>query len=282
MDPRLRRIFLAKEPLMKLICHLLFLLSVAFLLTACPGGSQEVSAPGSGSLAAAGSSTGAGSPAAAGSPPVVGSIVLETEEQKLLYALGLNAGERLSSLSLNDEELAYVQAGIGDRALQRDVLINELQYAHQISPYVQQRIRQTVALEPARSAEFVAMMAGQPGAQASATGMVYFELVPGSGASPTAESTVVVHYTGRQRDGTIFDNSYLRGEPSTIALGEVIACWSEGVQRMKVGGKSRLVCPASTAYGNDGSPKVLPGAALLFEIELLDIPASVAAEPAGD
>lgn len=94
----------------------------------------------------------------------------------------------------------------------------------------------------------------------------------GSGASPTADSTVTVHYRGTLTDGTEFDSSYKRGYPATFPLRGVIPCWTRGVPMMAVGGKAKLVCPSAVAYGDRGSPPVIPGkATLVFEIELLRI-----------
>ncbi len=107
---------------------------------------------------------------------------------------------------------------------------------------------------------------GSPTARYSAT------LKPGAGSSPQASDKVKVHYHGTLPDGTVFDSSVQRGEPATFALNGVIRCWTEGLQRMKVGGKAKLVCPSDTAYGDRGMPpRILPGATLIFEVELLDI-----------
>jgi FKBP-type peptidyl-prolyl cis-trans isomerase FkpA len=100
----------------------------------------------------------------------------------------------------------------------------------------------------------------------------YKSLRDGSGASPTAADTVKVHYRGTLVDGTEFDSSYKRNEPATFPLGGVIKCWTEGVQRMKVGGKAELVCPPELAYGTRGAGGVIPpNATLRFEVELLAI-----------
>jgi FKBP-type peptidyl-prolyl cis-trans isomerase FkpA len=120
--------------------------------------------------------------------------------------------------------------------------------------------------------DYLDKAATEPGAQKTASGLVYRELQPGTGPSPKATDTVRVHYRGTLIDGTEFDSSYKRNEPAEFPLNMVIPAWTEGVQKMKVGGKSHLVCPANIAYGERGAPPVIPGGAtLIFEIELLGI-----------
>ena len=114
--------------------------------------------------------------------------------------------------------------------------------------------------------------AKEPGAVVTATGLVYRALKEGSGASPTAADSVKVHYKGTFPDGREFDSSYKRNEPIDFPLRNVIPCWTEGVQKMKVGGKAKLTCPAAIAYGARGAGGVIPpNATLLFEVELLAI-----------
>jgi len=106
----------------------------------------------------------------------------------------------------------------------------------------------------------------------TASGLIYTELKSGSGPSPSATDTVKVNYRGTLANGTEFDSSYKRGQPAEFPLNRVIPCWTEGVQKMKVGGKAKLVCPPSIAYGDRGAgTAVPPGATLTFEVELLDI-----------
>jgi len=110
------------------------------------------------------------------------------------------------------------------------------------------------------------------GTATTPSGLVYRSLREGSGASPTATDTVKVNYRGTFPDGREFDSSYARHEPATFPLDRVIKCWTEGVQRMKVGGKAQLVCPPQIAYGTRGAGGVIPpDATLQFEIELLAI-----------
>ena len=113
----------------------------------------------------------------------------------------------------------------------------------------------------------------EPAADQTASGLQITHLVEGSGESPGASSRVEVHYHGTLEDGTVFDSSVQRGQPATFPLNRVIACWTEGVQLMKVGGKARLVCPPEIAYGARGTPggPIPPNATLTFEVELLRI-----------
>jgi FKBP-type peptidyl-prolyl cis-trans isomerase FkpA len=114
--------------------------------------------------------------------------------------------------------------------------------------------------------------AKEPGAVVTPSGLVFRSLKDGSGAAPGAADTVKVHYKGTFPDGKEFDSSYSRGAPIEFPLNRVIPCWTEGVQRIKVGGKARLTCPSSIAYGSRGAAGVIPpNATLVFEVELLGI-----------
>lgn len=114
--------------------------------------------------------------------------------------------------------------------------------------------------------------AASSAASAGAATLGYKSLREGKGPSPTAADTVKVHYRGTLMDGTEFDSSYSRGQPATFPLGRVIKCWTEGVQRIKVGGKAELVCPPALAYGERGAGGIIPpNATLRFEVELIEI-----------
>lgn len=114
--------------------------------------------------------------------------------------------------------------------------------------------------------------AQEPGAVVTASGLVYRALKEGTGPSPSAADTVKVHYKGTFPDGKEFDSSYARGTPIEFPLGRVIPCWTEGVQRIKVGGKAKLTCPSQIAYGERGAGRTIPpNATLVFEVELLGI-----------
>jgi FKBP-type peptidyl-prolyl cis-trans isomerase FkpA len=117
-----------------------------------------------------------------------------------------------------------------------------------------------------------AAAAQEAGAVVTASGLVYRSLREGTGASPQATDRVKVHYRGTLPDGKEFDSSYQRNEAIEFRLNGVIKCWTEGVQKMKVGGKSKLTCPPAIAYGERGAGGVIPpNATLIFEVELLGI-----------
>jgi len=121
-------------------------------------------------------------------------------------------------------------------------------------------------------ADLAASAAKQQGALVTPSGLVYRSLKEGTGPSPAATDRVRVHYRGTLADGKEFDSSYARKEPAEFPLNRVIKCWTEGVQRMKVGGKALLVCPPAIAYGAAGAGGVIPpDATLQFEVELLGI-----------
>ncbi len=127
-------------------------------------------------------------------------------------------------------------------------------------------------LAAAAQADPLKAAAAEAGASVTASGLVYRSLKDGSGPAPAATDTVRVHYRGTFPDGREFDSSYKRGQPTEFPLNRVIPCWTEGVQKIKVGGKARLTCPAAIAYGERGAGGVIPpNAVLQFEVELLAI-----------
>jgi FKBP-type peptidyl-prolyl cis-trans isomerase FkpA len=115
--------------------------------------------------------------------------------------------------------------------------------------------------------------AAEKGAVVSESGLVFLSLRDGKGANPAATDTVKVNYRGTFTDGREFDSSYKRGQPISFPLNGVIKCWTEGVQKIKVGGKAKLTCPSAIAYGERGAGngQIPGGATLIFEVELLAI-----------
>jgi FKBP-type peptidyl-prolyl cis-trans isomerase FkpA/FKBP-type peptidyl-prolyl cis-trans isomerase FklB len=197
---------------------------------------------------------------------------LKTEEEKTLYALGLAVSQGLAAFNLTPAELELVKAGIVDGVLKQTPKVELQAYGPKVRELQQARLATVAAAEKKAGEAFIEKAAGEQGATKTASGLVISTIKAGEGASPKAGDQVRVHYHGTLADGTVFDSSVQRGQPATFPLNRVIPCWTEGLQLMKVGGKSRLVCPSSLAYGDRGSPpRIKPGATLVFEVELLEI-----------
>ena len=198
---------------------------------------------------------------------VVAAADLKTEDDKALYALGALIGRSVAPFNLTPAELELVKAGLADVASNKKTQVDPQGYMAKL-----QDLQKTRAAAAEKT--YLAKAAAEKGVTKTASGMLYSVIKPGKGASPKATDKVKVHYVGTLPNGTTFDSSVARGEPAEFGLNEVIACWTEGVQLMKVGGKSKLVCPAAIAYGEAGRPPTIPpGASLIFEIELLEIKA---------
>ena len=196
----------------------------------------------------------------------------KTDDEKTLYALGMALARNVGSFNLSEAELALVQAGFSDGVLNHKPQVDIETFGPKIQALAQARASAGAETEKKASAGFLEKAAAEKGAVKLPSGLIYSEIKPGTGDSPKATDTVKVHYQGTLTDGTVFDSSIKRGEPATFPLNGVIKCWTEGLQKMKVGGKSRLVCPSDIAYGDRGSPPTIkPGATLVFEVELLEI-----------
>jgi FKBP-type peptidyl-prolyl cis-trans isomerase FkpA len=214
----------------------------------------------------------AGEEASPSPSPSAAASDLKDEHEKTVYALGVMLGRNLEPLALTPAELDLVKKGLGDVAAGQKPKVELEVYGPKIQELAQSRTALRAKEEKGRSQSFAEAAAQQPGAVRTASGLVFRTLTPGKGASPTASDTVRVHYTGTLTDGKEFDSSVRRGQPVEFPLNGVIPCWTEGVQRMKVGEKARLVCPSDIAYGDQGRPPVIPGGAtLVFEVELLGI-----------
>jgi FKBP-type peptidyl-prolyl cis-trans isomerase FkpA len=188
----------------------------------------------------------------------------------VIYALGLLMQRSLVQFDLSSAEVDIIKRALTEAAAGKPAIdIDE--FGPQIQPLAEARRERVMVREKAASLEYLTTAAAEAGAVKTASGLIYRELLAGTGASPTASDFVRVHYRGTLVNGTEFDSSYSRNEPAEFALRGVIGCWTEGVQRMRVGGKARLVCPAELAYGDTGTPDIPGGSTLIFEVELIGI-----------
>ena len=198
-----------------------------------------------------------------------------TDDQKVIYAIGLLMQRSLTEFDLSAAELDVLKRALTDAAARKPAIDIE-EWGPKIEPFAAARADRVAAREKAASCAYLAQAAAEPGVVRTDSGLIYRDLSAGTGPSPTATDVVKVHYRGTLINGTEFDSSHKRNEPAQFPLGGVIPCWTEGVQKMKVGGRSRLVCPSDLAYGDAGRPSIPGGATLVFEVELLEI---VAAAP---
>jgi FKBP-type peptidyl-prolyl cis-trans isomerase FkpA len=196
----------------------------------------------------------------------------KTEDQKTLYALGLMLGRNISVFNLTPDELELVKAGLTDAVQKKKPSVEIATYGPKLDAMARGRQNASAANEKAKAKGVLEAAAREPGAIKTPSGLVIRTEKAGTGPSPTATDQVKVHYHGTLSDGTVFDSSVQRKEPATFPLNGVIKCWTEGVQRMKVGEKAKLTCPSDLAYGDEGRPPTIPGGATLtFDVELLDI-----------
>ncbi len=203
----------------------------------------------------------------------------QTDEQKTVYALGVLVAQNLQPYALTPAEVGLVEQGLRD-GFANTAKVDLAEYRPKLGQLAQQRSTAVAEAEKKEAQAFLDAMAKEGGAQKTDSGLIFIETAAGNGANPAATDTVKVHYHGTLRDGTVFDSSRDRGTPATFPLNRVIPCWTEGLQKMKAGGKAKLVCPSDIAYGDRGAPpKIKPGAALAFEVELLEIQPAPPPEP---
>lgn len=201
----------------------------------------------------------------------VATAVPQTDNERALYALGVLMGERIGEFNLTRRELAIVQRGLADQVTHTHPLVEVQRYAPRLRELSMSRQAAGAQQTRQRGTAYAEQAAHEPGAVRLPSGLVYRELAPGNGPQPTAGDEVTVNYRGTLIDGTEFDSSYARHEPATFPLNGVIPCWTEGVQRMHVGGRARLVCPPDIAYGDRPQRQIPAGSTLVFEIELISV-----------
>jgi FKBP-type peptidyl-prolyl cis-trans isomerase len=199
---------------------------------------------------------------------------VETEEEKVLYALGLVIAQNTLEPfrgQFSDAEMAVVLQGFADALKGGETIVPLQEFGPKINPMLQERMKGVQAQAAAEGTAFREKAAQEEGAVQTASGLIFKELRAGTGVSPKATDRVKVHYHGSLIDGTVFDSSVERGEPITFALDQVVKGWTEGLQMMKVGGKAKLTIPPELAYGPGGREGIPPNATLIFEVELLGI-----------
>jgi FKBP-type peptidyl-prolyl cis-trans isomerase len=199
------------------------------------------------------------------------------DTNRTLYGVGLAIARSLETFALTPAELEHVLNGIRDGAAGKPKMPLDQKLQASVNDLARTRAAKAAEAGAAREkqagAPYLARMAKEPKARKTASGAIVIPVKEGTGRSPKPTDTVKVNYTGTLVNGTVFDSSEGRG-PAEFPLDQVIRCWTEALQTMKVGGRARVVCPPEIAYGERGNPPVIPGNAVLtFEVELLDVAA---------
>jgi len=200
-----------------------------------------------------------------------------------MYKMGLALSEGARPLEFKEEEIKFLVAGAEDALARRELAAKPEDFGPQAQALIESRRVAAQAREETAAKEFIAAATKEEGATALPSGLVYRETKAGSGPKPGPTAEVTVHYTGTLRDGRVFDSSMQRGQPATFALNQVIPCWTEALQRMSAGGTATIWCPSEIAYGPAGAGALIrPGAALKFDVELLEVKATVAPPSAAE
>lgn len=199
-------------------------------------------------------------------------IDLKSEDDKTFYAMGYMLGGNLQRLSLSDAEIASLYKGIAMAAKNEKSEVDMAKYQNRIQEVFKARMDKVAAKEKEAGQGFLDKFVKDEGATKTESGLAYKVIKEGTGATPGAEDVVEVHYHGTLTDGTVFDSSVERGKTISFPLNRVIKGWTEGLQTMKEGGKTKFVIPADLAYGEAGAPPKIPGGAtLVFEVELFKV-----------
>jgi FKBP-type peptidyl-prolyl cis-trans isomerase FkpA len=194
----------------------------------------------------------------------------------LLYAMGANLGSKARTYGFTAKEQARIKRGFADSIAGRKLNLkgdDMEEWGERVDAMLARRTTPKVTEEKKRGAAFASSAAKEEGASTLPSGVVIKMLAEGTGPSPKAADIVRVRYEGRLNDGTVFDSTDKHGgAPAELRLDKVIPCWTQAIPHMKAGGKARIVCPSSTAYGDQGRPPQIPGGATLsFDVELLEI-----------
>jgi FKBP-type peptidyl-prolyl cis-trans isomerase FklB len=206
---------------------------------------------------------------------------LKDLKDKASYSIGLNFGFNFQKQNV-DLNVDAFNAGFKDAMSGKKPLMSEQEVRDTLMAFerdLQQKQAAAGQKNAADSEKFLADNKKKDGVKTTASGLQYKVLKEGSGAQPKSSDTVTVNYRGTLMDGTEFDSSYKRGQPTSFPVGGVIKGWTEALQLMKVGSKYQLFIPANLAYGEQGRPGIPPNSLLIFEVELMDAKAGEGSGP---
>ena len=209
----------------------------------------------------------------------VGKSAIKSDDEKLIYSLGKNFGDRIKTYDLSDKEKKILVTGVMDSLGGKESKAEVGSFGMAFTKFTDKRFKEIAEKEKEAAKPYLETMGKEEGAKVLESGIVFKSVKEGKGKSPKDTDTVRVNYHGTLRDGAVFDSSIKKlpgssrePKPAKFALQQVIPCWTEAIQKIKVGGKAKITCPSGKAYGDRGAPpKIKPGAPLTFEVELLEI-----------
>ncbi len=191
---------------------------------------------------------------------------------KLSYSWGLAMGRQLQGMGVRDLDLDTYMEAIKSVYAGTEPAVPVEEAQKLINEYLEDLQKKAEAAARAEGEQFLADNGKKENVKTTASGLQYVVVKEGTGAQPTAEDEVTVHYTGKLVSGQVFDSSVNRGEPATFPLNRVIPGWTEGVQLMKEGAKYTFFIPSDLAYGPQGVPGAIPPhSTLIFDVELIKV-----------
>lgn len=192
--------------------------------------------------------------------------------EKLSYAWGLAMGQQLRGMGVNDLDVESYADAVKAVMDGSEPKMKPEEAQKLINEYLEKLQKEMVERAQAEGSKFLAENKKNAAVKETASGLQYVVEKEGTGAQPTAQDEVTVHYTGKLLDGTVFDSSVNRGEPATFPLNRVIPGWTEGVQLMKEGAKYTFFIPSDLAYGPQGIQGAIPPhSTLIFDVELIKV-----------
>lgn len=217
-------------------------------------------------------------------PKAAAKEAYKNEDDRILYTMGFLMARNVSPFHLTAAELKVLQAGLADSAQMKAPTVDVRFYQSRVNEYLMKRLEMARAAEVAKNKPYIdknkpkglawtKRWAEATGGKAIAlpNGAYYLEKKAGTGPTPSKVATIKANYRGTYEDGTEFDSSYKRGEPTAFSLAGVIPCWTDGFPLIKVGGSGELMCPGDASYGDVWHNEIEPATALHFDVELVEI-----------
>lgn len=199
-------------------------------------------------------------------------VDLNDSTVQVSYCFGVIIGSNMKNTGLDSLDLETFHIAMKDVFSNKPLMVDPKEAEATMQQYMQQAMMKKSAIVKEKGQKFLQANKTKQGVKTTASGLQYEVLSQGSGKSPTASDRVTVHYTGKLTDGTVFDSSIQRGQPSTFRMNQVIPGWTEALQLMREGDKWILYIPYSLGYGERGyPPQIPPFATLIFEVELMKV-----------